>query len=79
MVAGELVVSLNEHRLSLVPTIVLRSAECLCGCCCDCKLGVGVFFGLRDVLHGVVYNGEGVDLRKQILAIVIGTHNEGEP
>ena len=45
----------------------------------DCKLGVGVFFSLQDVLHGIVYDGKGVDLHEQILTILVGMHNQGEP
>jgi len=63
----------------LVPTIVPRRVECLCYRSGDCKLGVGVFFGLRDVLHGVVHDGERADLREQILTIVVGMYDQGEP
>jgi hypothetical protein len=38
-----------------------------------------VFLSLGDILHRVVYNGKGVDLSKQVLTVVVGTHNQGKP
>src|ERR1700694_262134 len=77
---GEFVVSLDQHRFAFVPAVVChRSAERLCYRCRNCKFGVRVFLGLRYVLHCVVYDSEGMDLGKEILAIMVRAHNEREP